>query len=89
MARPLVTSRGSRQGDPLSSYLFILCAEVLYAAIQHHVDTGSLKGIQVTRRAPKISHLMYADNTILSGTSSIPKMQLIKQVLAKYEAQIG
>lgn len=58
----------------LSRYQFILCVEVLSATIEHHVDTGLLQGIQVTRRAPQIAHLMYADDTILFGTLTIPEL---------------
>lgn len=71
-------SRGLRQGDPLSPYLFILCADVLSATIAHHVDTGELQGIRISRAAPIITHVMYADNTILFGTLSITELHMIK-----------
>jgi hypothetical protein len=37
--------RDLRQGDPLSSYLFILCAEAFSAMLQHAEVNGTLEGI--------------------------------------------
>ena len=52
--------RGCRQGDPLSPYLFILCAEILAALIRNDKD---IKGIQILNTAFVISQ--YADDTTI------------------------
>lgn len=49
--------RGLRQGDPLSPYLFILCAEGLSAMLQKAEVEGKIEGIRVCREAPRINHL--------------------------------
>lgn len=54
-------SREIRQGDPLSSYLFILYAECLSSLIKSLVANGVLEGVAVCRGGPKLSHLFFVD----------------------------
>ena len=54
----LPLARGFRQGDPLSSYLFILCVEVMSRLVIHN---DSIRGIEVNGQEIKI--LQYADDT--------------------------
>jgi len=44
---PIITGWGLRQGDPLSLYLFILCAKGLFALIIQAKRKGDLHGIQI------------------------------------------
>ena len=53
----IIPSRGLRQGDPLSPYLFLLCVEGLSGLLKQQVERGSIKGVVVCRGAPCISHL--------------------------------
>ena len=55
----IVPSRGLQQGDPLSPYIFLLCAEGLSALIKKGVGDGQLEGIYVCRSRPKLSHLFF------------------------------
>ena len=55
----IVPSRGLRQGDPLSPYLFLLCAEGLSALIKKAVVEGSMEGISVCRNGLALSHLFF------------------------------
>ena len=54
-------SRGLRQGDPLSPYLFLLCAEGLTGLLAKAEEREELIGVKVCRAAPAISNLLFAD----------------------------
>lgn len=56
-------SRGLRQGDPLSPFIFILCSEVLTRLLE---KDHRIQGIKVCRNAPAISHLLYADDLLIA-----------------------
>lgn len=61
----LVNGEGLRQGDPLSSYIFILCMEVLSRNLTQAQDNDRLEGLKIARNAPKINHLLFADDALL------------------------
>ena len=58
-------SRGLRQGCPLSSYIFIICAEVLAIMIRKN---DSIKGIDLTEKV-SVKLSQYADDTTLTTFS--------------------
>lgn len=60
-ARKSFTSeRGLWQVDPLSPYLFILCANVFLRMLKQEVVNGGIHGIKVAWCAPVISHLFFS-----------------------------
>ena len=62
---PFQHSRGIRQGDPLSPYIFILCMEYLAWLIQEEVSFGNWKCIKASRYGPTFTHLFSANDLIL------------------------
>ena len=58
-------TRGLRQGETLSPYLFLLVAEGLSSMLKGEEARGELEGIKVCRNAPMISHLLFADDSLI------------------------
>jgi hypothetical protein len=54
------SSRGIQQGDPISPYLFLLCAEVLSSLLQQAKAKGVITRVPTSPKGPKISHLFFA-----------------------------
>ena len=75
---PIIPCRGLRQGDPLSSYLFIICAEGLSSLIRRKERDGLLHGVKITRGALTISHLFFADDSFLFFRANNNEPSLIK-----------
>ena len=61
---PIILKRGLRQGDPLSPYMFFLCAEGLSLLIKRTEFERLLHGCRVSRIGPTISHLLFADDSL-------------------------
>ena len=57
-------SRGLRQGDPLSFFLFTLVTDVLSKMLLRVEERNSLEGFRVGRNRTRVSHLQFADDTI-------------------------
>lgn len=55
-------SRGLHQEDPLSPYLFIICAEGLSALIRKYEKKQWINGVKICRQTPVISHILFADD---------------------------
>lgn len=58
-------SRGLRQGDPLSPYLFLIYAEGFSVLIQRIERRGDIDGVKVFRGALIVSHLFLTDDSVL------------------------
>ena len=85
----IIPSRGIRQGDPLSPYLFLLCSEGLNGLIQHAVDGGQIEGFSLCRSSPKISHLFFADDSLLFCRARVEDVGVIQALLSLYEKASG
>jgi len=86
---PFRPHRGLRQGDPLSPYLFILCAEGLSSLIKRAEEKGNIIGIRICWGAPAVSHLFFADDTLMLIKASASHAECLQQILSLYEDVSG
>ena len=82
-------SRGIRQGDPLSPYIFILCSEVLSGLCNKAQEEGTLKGVRVARGCPRLNHLLFADDTMFFLRASKENGEALCRLLKRYEEASG
>uniref|UniRef100_A0A2N9HDU2 Reverse transcriptase domain-containing protein n=1 Tax=Fagus sylvatica TaxID=28930 RepID=A0A2N9HDU2_FAGSY len=79
----------SKEGDPISPYLFLLCAEGLHYLISNAKDRGSLQGTSLCRNGPKITHLFFADDCLLFSKATSGDCATIQEILTTYEKASG
>ena len=66
----VIPSRGIRQGDPLSPYLFLLCAEGCSTLTHKAARDNQIRGMSIGRGCPKITHLLFADDSLFFAKQS-------------------
>ncbi|XP_010682145.3 uncharacterized protein LOC104897032 [Beta vulgaris subsp. vulgaris] len=78
-------SRGIRQGDPLSPYIFILCAEMLARLLfQASIEAPKLIGVTLGHSRCNIPFLTFADDTMIFAKAKMESCTAIKSILEKY-----
>lgn len=82
-------SRGLRQGDPLSPYLFILFTEVLSGLCRNAQEKRELISVKVARNCPAINHLLFADDTMFFLRSNPSSCTTFLKILRLYEEASG
>jgi hypothetical protein len=82
-------TRGLRQGDPLSPYLFLLVGEGLSKLIQHEIENHGLQELKICRTSPGISHLLFVNDSLLFFKAEHQQALMIKKVLSNYEKATG
>lgn len=84
--RGLITpTKGLRQGQPLSLYLFLICAKGLSSMLKALVDQGTIKGVVAYARGPNISHLFFADDSLIFYRATFEECSNLLKILENYK----
>ena len=85
----ITLKRGLRQGDPLSLYLFLLVIEGLHALFTKAEVDSALRGVSICAASPKISHLLFADDSLVFCRATIAECVQIQSLLQLNEQASG
>ena len=88
-SRQFRISRGLRQGCPLSPFLFNLVAKALSSLLHEAVSRNLFKGIKVGSNEMSVSHLQYADDTIIFCEAQVDQLLNVKRVLRCFQVISG
>eukprot|EP00253_Pinus_taeda_P011019 PITA_11019 len=81
-------SRGIRQGDPLSPFLFVILAEGLGRSIKEAILSHNLRGLAF-HNIPAFSHQQFVDDNMLFGHSSVQEARAFKLILKNFSEASG
>ncbi|XP_076925064.1 putative mitochondrial protein AtMg01250 [Bidens hawaiensis] len=73
--------KGLRQGDPISPFLFLIVMEALSWVLKKAKSIGELSGVQLSEKEQDITHLFYADDTLILGEWSRENLEKTARIL--------
>ncbi|XP_028089573.1 uncharacterized protein LOC114289924 [Camellia sinensis] len=81
--------KGLRQGDLLSPFLFIIAAEALNLLLGRATEKGLFQGAIVGSQKLSVSHLQFANYTIIFCEGDLEEVLNLKRVLRCFEVMYG
>ncbi len=81
--------RGLRQGDPLSPYLFLICAKGLSALLRKAERDSLICGVAISRGGPRVFHLFFSNDSIIFCRATAADCVTLQNILNEYEGASG
>ena len=85
----IIPTRGLCQGDPISPYIFLLCADGFSSLINDVARNQKISGVPICKGSPKITHLFFTDDSLLFCKANLQECQNLIDILQLYEAALG
>ena len=82
-------SRGIRQGDPFSPYLFMFCVEGLSNLLNNAVSNKQISGVKIVRQGPNVSLFFFVDDSLIFCKANGDEARHIKEILECYGKASG
>lgn len=82
-------SRGLRQGDLLSPFLFNIVGQILHLLLHNAKEQGKFKGINIGDNNSTFTHLQFADDTPLFINGDDHSIESVKRILPIFQFLSG
>lgn len=76
-------------GDTISPYIFIMCDEVLSYSLINAGQQKVMHGVPIGRQGVRISHLLFADNSLIFCKASVREWWGVHTLLQQYKKALG
>ena len=77
-------TRGLRQQDPLSLYLFLFIVDILFRMVNKVVKSNRMSGIKLGRKCPSLSHLFFINDFLFFMSTNVRNVFVLKFIMERY-----
>lgn len=81
----IFSTRGIRQGDSISPYMFHICTETLSSMLSWAERKGILLGVLMSKKGHRLNHLFFANDSLLFCRANLSHWHRLTKLLSTYE----